>query len=352
MVLRPVCRAVCVLGAMTLTCFALAAGPRGAGVPFSWHWGVSGKFAHEVPTTGLPFQRDVVIFYQHDFGVCPYVHKDKAYNGGIPQRCDLQAHLAKVRIDVEQAIPDPEWSGFAVIDHEGWDVLWDKCSPAVQELGRAWVRESYPDRSARDVERLAKASFESAAKRFLLETIETCKAVRPRAKWGYYGYPWAHHAAFEKQLSWLWEASGALYPCVYTWKYGVEPAQGGPKQDQAPIAEYEAAIDASIQLSRRFAGEKPVMAFLWLRYHDLLPAYKLQMVNPLDLRAMLERPCRAGADGAILWEDIDTAELAAAYRAYFLDALGPAMARAQKACAAGDAAPTETPAALGKDAKP
>ena len=41
-------------------------------------------------------------------------------NGGVPQRANLTAHAAKIRSDIEIAIPDPEWDGLAFIDYESW----------------------------------------------------------------------------------------------------------------------------------------------------------------------------------------------------------------------------------------
>ena len=46
-------------------------------------------------------------------------------NGGVPQSTDLSAHAAKIRRDIDGAIPDPEWDGLAFIDYESWQPVWD-----------------------------------------------------------------------------------------------------------------------------------------------------------------------------------------------------------------------------------
>ena len=47
-------------------------------------------------------------------------------NGGVPQRANLSGHLAMIRETLPLWIPDPSWSGNAVIDFEAWTTIWNE----------------------------------------------------------------------------------------------------------------------------------------------------------------------------------------------------------------------------------
>lgn len=57
----------------------------------------------------------------YSFGDWPTIAADGTRNnGGIPQLGNLSAHLEKAQADIVAAIPDPNFSGVAVIDFESW----------------------------------------------------------------------------------------------------------------------------------------------------------------------------------------------------------------------------------------
>lgn len=41
------------------------------------------------------------------------------------QAANITAHLLKAKLDIERAIPDADFSGYAVIDYEAWRPLYD-----------------------------------------------------------------------------------------------------------------------------------------------------------------------------------------------------------------------------------
>lgn len=49
----------------------------------------------------------------------------KIVNGGVPQNANLTDHLETLARDVVHWIPDPNWSGNAVLDFEDWTTVWD-----------------------------------------------------------------------------------------------------------------------------------------------------------------------------------------------------------------------------------
>ena len=46
-------------------------------------------------------------------------------NGGVPQNANLSEHLETLARDVVHWIPDPDWSGNAVLDFEAWTTVWE-----------------------------------------------------------------------------------------------------------------------------------------------------------------------------------------------------------------------------------
>lgn len=277
--------------------------PRGD-VPLWWH--VTGKFKADVPFPGPPFKSDVAFLYEHDAGLYPRIYEGKPEHGGIPQRANLSGHLAELARDIQRDIPDPNFSGWAVLDYEAWDPVWELTKPEYREASIEMVRTNSPDRTAADIQRLAKANYESAAKRFMLDTIKEAKRVRPKAKWGYYAFPWPTYAAHQKKTQWLWDASDALYPCLYAYKQGLPADAASVGKHQRKISDTEADMRGRIALCKRFAPGKPVVALLWVRYDGIgSPIFK-QFVNDEDLGAMLKVPAEAGADGVIYWNQSQT----------------------------------------------
>lgn len=108
---------------------------------------------------------------------------------------NLTAHLKKVSLHIELKIPEPNYSGLAVIDWEGWRPIWDtnfgkKYIYQVESV--RLVRKEGKIKNKTEIRVEAKKRFESAGKRLMVETIELAKKLRPRALWGFYGFPGCH----------------------------------------------------------------------------------------------------------------------------------------------------------------
>ena len=278
---------------------AAAAAP--AAKPYGYWWHVTGKHKGDVPFPGPPFRSDVAFLYEHDAGLYPRFYQGQEANGGVPQRANLGAHLAELARDIQRDIPDPNFSGWAVLDYEAWDPVWELTKPEYREASIDIVRRNSPGRPDHDVERLAKANYESGAKRFMLDTLKEAKRQRPKAKWGYYAFPWPTYAAYQQKTQWLWDASDALFPCLYADKQGLPDSTEKIGANQRKVTAYQADLRVRITLCKRFAPGKPVIALLWVRYDGLGSPIFGQFVNDDDLTAMLTQPKAAGADGAIFW---------------------------------------------------
>ncbi|EPB73381.1 hyaluronoglucosaminidase [Ancylostoma ceylanicum] len=141
----------------------------------------------------------VVIFYEKKFGLCPYYNNsdpNQPINGGLPQNQTLEQHLAKVEEHIRKEIPDENFDGIAVIDVEEFRPLysmnWGE-KEVYKEQSRLLIKSQYPHFNSMDVEHWAEINYNKAAKRFFVETIKTARRVRPKAKWGYYDYPFCNY---------------------------------------------------------------------------------------------------------------------------------------------------------------
>ena len=60
------------------------------------------------------------------------------------------------------------------------------------------VRSQHPGWAPKQIMAEAKKGWEAAALEWMVQTLETCKRKRPRAKWGYFGceyFLWSFHPA-------------------------------------------------------------------------------------------------------------------------------------------------------------
>lgn len=288
-----------------------------------YYLNVIGSSAREISvenTSGVAKGR-VVLFTERRLGLYPKFWKGRRFNGGLPQLADLNKHLARVRRDVSSTIPDPDWDGFAVIDYEAWHLLWEYMPELYRDESRKVVRSAHPDLPETQVEEIARGQFENAAVQFITKTLDLCSQLRPKARWGMYGYPQTTNPARLKREAELYTHVDALYPSIYARNWSVQGAK--PKQGQAALSRYKNRIDAIIGVSKTIAQGRPVLAYTWPRYNTSNPVYRNRLLNDLDLAMMLSEPLAAGADGVILWGGIMTHTSAVEYQRVFLDRMLP-----------------------------
>ena len=101
------------------------------------------------------------------------------------QLINITKHLSKSSRDIASKIPDPDFKGVAVIDWEGWRPLWETNSFELVKKENVLFKK-------REIKNEAKRRFENAARHLMEETITLAKQLRPKALWGFYGFPGCH----------------------------------------------------------------------------------------------------------------------------------------------------------------
>ncbi len=306
----------------TAASLVAASGATGQTGRYEMLWGAFGPNEPQVQTVQLPqVRRDgAIVLYTGQAGLYPKEWQGQDVNGGVPVACNMNLHLTKLRADIERFIPS-NFTGYAVIDYEDWDALWVDTPELYREKTRAVVRAQYANLTPQQVEEYSIRDHEAAARDFLLQTLNTAKSLRPNAKWGYYGYPRVHHVEHLSSMQWLWDAQTAFYPVAYT-VYPMSEIRPTP-WDHAEPAFFPNLMQTLVGTSRQIAGpNRPVAAFVWCRYHNINPTFQYQLLNETDLRRMMREPRLKGADAAIFWDYIDSAQDVSEYHSYFTSTLG------------------------------
>ncbi|KAJ7997681.1 hypothetical protein DPEC_G00214660 [Dallia pectoralis] len=178
----------------------------------------------------------LTLFYSDRLGKYPHVDPNNAqqFNGGIPQKGNLTAHLIAAYGDINHYIPSDKTPGLAVIDWEDWRPLWDRnwgSKEIYRQLSIAFAQEKDPSLSPSQATAEAKKQFQTAARNYMEGTMMLGISERPSMQWGFYLFPDCYNYGWESpgytgecsdptksqndQLLWLWESSTALYPSVY-----------------------------------------------------------------------------------------------------------------------------------------
>ena len=259
---------------------------------FKVFWNVGGEFLHtNVSRWGIEsgqetqtgtFKCSLKGCQNWTQGLWPVLYPE-VQNSGLPQTGNLTAHLLAISAQAQKWIPDPNWSGRAVIDFEDWTPVWGENtnrkipwyhSIRYQEASLVLCKDR----------RIAKERFQASGNRFFVESLKSAKMVRPKSLWGYYGLPSQHptvNATWADLEQEIFDASNALYPSVYLYKRNA--------------SNY---VRNAVAASVKRAKGKPVFAF-----H--LPMYKFDdestYVSAADTRMVLRESKQAGAKGVIIW---------------------------------------------------
>ncbi|XP_025412486.1 hyaluronidase-like isoform X2 [Sipha flava] len=254
-------------------------------------------------------------------------------NGGVPHEGNLTKHLDIFSRDVvTKLVPDPKFSGLAVIDFEHWRPMFEEnfgSLYAYQEYSMEIEKYNHPDWGKKDLRKEASRKFEKAATQFLKRTLHIAKSLRPYAYWGYYGYPFCFNYTPKndqakcspnviknnEKSKWLFEESTAIYPSLY-FKYENMNSEKRAKFMQGRMT--EAGRVAKMSDSRKF-----IYPYTWLKYYDTK-----QFVEKDDLMNSFLIPKKNDASGVIIWgasNDVNSERKCKAMHNYLTGVLGPTL---------------------------
>ncbi|MGI9013449.1 MAG: hypothetical protein ACR2GY_04275 [Phycisphaerales bacterium] len=289
-------------------------------------WGGNGAFAEQVDLSDAPLIRDrVIVFYEHEFGRYPRFNGSEWINNGLPQLADLEEHIVDIVADVNELIPDPTWDGFAVIDYESWDLVWERTPNKYRFHSKQLVRDRFPNLPEDEVERLAIEEYEAAARRFMELTIRACQSMRPSARWGYWGLG-RHWQEQYPQYDWIWLISDAFYPSLYPIYYSVpdDTDEEDMGVDQRHAWHYRQRVLMYKRFIELFKRNRPVLAFGWRNYAGgPWNTYYWTAINDLDLEMMMNEWWTNDYDALVLWDRIHTEEELQSFNQFYRARMAP-----------------------------
>ncbi|XP_078696188.1 hyaluronidase-1-like isoform X1 [Branchiostoma floridae x Branchiostoma belcheri] len=328
------------------------AGPALPDRPFNIVWNVpsrvcANKFGVEISLDGYEIVYNpghewngtyVTIFYARDLGLYPSIHEHtgEETNWGLPQKADLQDHLAKATDDVYRLIPDADYRGLGVIDWEFWRPLWRRnwgSKNIYRARSEELVRQKLPYASGAEVTSQARDEFEGSARVWMGETLNLVKSLRPGGFWGFYLFPECYNfpninrlqedpsydcrkrvKSDNDELQWLWEGSSALYPSIYLSNV-LKTLPSSEQYIRGRVAE-----TFRVMLARQ-SSDIPVYPYAWLRYRE-----SVEYLTETDLVSSIQEPAGQGAAGVVIWgawEDVNKKENCLILRDYVTSTFGP-----------------------------
>uniref|UniRef100_A0A4W5L404 Hyaluronidase n=1 Tax=Hucho hucho TaxID=62062 RepID=A0A4W5L404_9TELE len=277
------------------------------------------------------------LFYTDRLGLYPHVDlpSRQQFYGGIPQRGNLRASLAKARADINYYIPS---NGLAVIDWEDWRPLW------ARNWGSKWIYRTLSVTHARQRDRsltarramaTAKKQFQAAARSYMAETLSLGSRLRPNYQWGFYLFPNCYNYGWMEpgytgrcsrevmgqndELLWLWEASSALYPSIYL------QASLGDRHSAALLVRNR--VQEALRVSALPARHTTAPVYVYTR--PVFIDQNRRFLSQGDLVSTIGESAAVGASGAVLWgasADYDNKASCEALSSYLTITLNPYVA--------------------------
>ncbi|KAJ7424766.1 Hyaluronidase-1 [Willisornis vidua] len=257
--------------------------------------------------------QDITLFYSDKLGLLPYYTSEAVpVNGGLPQNASLEAHLQQATQDIKMTLPSPAYSGLAVIDWEKWRPLWIRNWDSMeiyQEKSEELVQQQHPQWPPEKVKEVAKQQFEESACNFMNKTLWLGETLRPNAYWGFYGFPDCYNNRFDsltyngtcpeveqqrnRNLSWLWKSSRALYPSIY-----LPSSLNGTNKVLAYVRH---------RVAEAFAVQRGILdsGIPVLPYSQIAFELTVDFLSQEDLVNTIGESAAQGAAGIVLWGSLD-----------------------------------------------
>ncbi|XP_044763612.1 hyaluronidase-like [Coccinella septempunctata] len=253
-------------------------------------------------------------------------------NGGIPQDGNIQTHLKLFQDSVNEQIPQENFTGLAIIDFESWRPIFRQNFGSLQAYkNRSVQREErlHPFWPSYFTEKEAQKKFEFHGKMFMEETLALGQKMRPKAKWGYYAYPYCFNKSPSNKakdcpkevqgendrLFWLFSESALLLPSLYL-------QSKLNKKDKIELIEGRVAEAQRIANYIQQKQKRPaIVPYFWYKYQDTRRFLKKE-----DLKDAFSMLSSLRVDGVIIWgssNDVNTKEKCRVLYNYLSDILGP-----------------------------
>lgn len=313
--------------------------------------------------SGIPISRNSAMLYQQRFPKMPIRYNDRGEHveagyqlmfRGLDGRYNAwrlnfdtwnTLHLASLPLLVSSEIPSPAFNGLVCIDWEAiapvrqqilgdvvaereWDEMLEAInSPTFDQAFLTFVEWTAPAgaRGWANLTSEQKTDFANQAYRkvgveFYLSTLNALRALRPQAKFCFYGQPagaWMVYdddrKALNDMLEPLWRAVDVLAPSTYPLFWTTADPQSGPCPEAVNSASQNSAffrsvLDECYRIKERYprAGGHQIITYAAWHYKDQAGACS-PLVNPslfvndVNLLHQLQLPWWFGADGVAIW---------------------------------------------------
>uniref|UniRef100_UPI00398E896A hyaluronidase-4-like n=1 Tax=Pristiophorus japonicus TaxID=55135 RepID=UPI00398E896A len=279
---------------------------------------------------------NITIFYIEQLGKYPYYEDGHAINGGCPQNTSLIKHLNKMEVDIRRYLPSRSYKGLAIIDWEEWRPQWVRNwgnKSIYREKSQKLVEDKNPGWLPARVLKQAQWEFNTAAKKFMSQTLRVGQMLRPQALWGFYLFPDCYNYHYNSnfstfngrcpdielernnELMWLWSYSNALYPSIY-----MEEVLKSSEQGRRFV---RARVEEAMRVSLMTGSKCALPVFVYSRSHY---AYTFTPMTQTDLIYSIGESAALGASGIVLWGSVEfsrTRENCELVRDYVKRILGP-----------------------------
>lgn len=277
----------------------------------------------------LPVRRDMYVMYQGDFGLYPYagVHQVEADPDW------MRRHFLRMQRWLDSVMPDVSTTGYGAIDYEAWAPCWSilqnepsNQGPDARDLDfkddwRDFIRSSraalLSGKSPAQQEEVFESTYNDAARRFTLATLNEAKRLRPNLKWGFYCFPprsyfdylspagrAAWQARTRSQLQWLYDAQDVMMPDVYALYYTVAGRAPNPGAQEDDLTSFTTYVRNNVQEAIDLSQGKPVIPWISLRYHENCRAYYGQYLNDTNLDTYFAILRDMNVQGVAIWTTI------------------------------------------------
>jgi len=276
------------------------------------------------------FSNEQILVYQSELGLFPTEGP-----GEILKSNDyIQLHLDEIEKDMDSIIPDKDFEGFAIIGYEGWSLLWHRAEESYQE---AWIlswEEENPDLTAKWKEEGEEiywtniaATYNRTCKAFYTATIQQCKTLRPKAKWGFFqrvfrnvlpdGTDVKVAQADNQDISWLFENSDFVCPTLLTPFESVADSET-PNSSQQTFSDRKNVALSVLMDSKVIAEEYgiPVIPFLWVKHNGSQYSNYESYLSDLTMEATFEAIGESLVDGVFVWDSINDEAEATTFTGY------------------------------------